>query len=177
MRNLTLVEYKLAIIITFGLIVIACTVWASFYASDQYYKVVIFFAGIVNLVAGFIFSGMLTKYFNSFRQETKLSGLIIIVLGIMMMIVGFGALYVSLEVLDSNKQKVDIFGGLYFSVVTWTTLGYGDITPTGYAKLVASIEALFGYVMMALLVVRLIHYFDLHPPTNKGKTQTTSVDE
>jgi voltage-gated potassium channel Kch len=42
---------------------------------------------------------------------------------------------------------------LYFSVVTFTTLGYGDISPIGtYARTVAGIEALMGTALMALLV-------------------------
>ena len=42
---------------------------------------------------------------------------------------------------------------LYFSVVTFTTLGYGDISPIGtYARTVAGIEALTGTALMALLV-------------------------
>ena len=39
------------------------------------------------------------------------------------------------------------------SVVTFTTLGYGDIHPLGYSRLVASIEAFIGVLFMALFVV------------------------
>lgn len=42
---------------------------------------------------------------------------------------------------------------LYFSIITFTTLGYGDLQPDGAtAKAVASIEALFGVVLIAVLV-------------------------
>lgn len=41
----------------------------------------------------------------------------------------------------------------YFSVVTFTTLGYGDITPTGFSRLVAAIEAFCGSFSLALFVV------------------------
>jgi len=42
---------------------------------------------------------------------------------------------------------------LYFSVVTFTTLGYGDITPvTGVAQALAIIEVLCGYVMLGGLL-------------------------
>jgi len=33
---------------------------------------------------------------------------------------------------------------LYFSATTWTTLGYGDISPTGNVRLLTSIQALTG---------------------------------
>lgn len=41
----------------------------------------------------------------------------------------------------------------YFSIVTFTTLGYGDITPTGFSRFLASVEALFGSFTLALFVV------------------------
>jgi hypothetical protein len=46
---------------------------------------------------------------------------------------------------------------LYFSFVTITTLGYGDIVPvSGAAKLAASIEALFGQIYLATFIARLV---------------------
>lgn len=44
---------------------------------------------------------------------------------------------------------------LYFSVVTFTTVGYGDITPIGISKFVASLEALSGIFLMSIFVVGL----------------------
>ena len=42
---------------------------------------------------------------------------------------------------------------LYFSVVTFTTLGYGDLTPFGLTRLFAAIEAFIGSFTLALFVV------------------------
>lgn len=42
---------------------------------------------------------------------------------------------------------------LYFSVVTFTTLGYGDITPMPAARPVAALEAFLGSFTLALFVV------------------------
>lgn len=47
----------------------------------------------------------------------------------------------------------DLAGCLYFSVVTFTTLGYGDITPHGLARPIAAFEAFAGSFTMALFVV------------------------
>jgi hypothetical protein len=45
----------------------------------------------------------------------------------------------------------------YFSFVTLTTLGYGDITPvTRPAKNLAALEAIFGQLYLAVLIARLI---------------------
>ena len=42
---------------------------------------------------------------------------------------------------------------LYYSVVTFTTLGYGDITPVGISRFFAALEAFTGSFSMALFVV------------------------
>lgn len=45
------------------------------------------------------------------------------------------------------------FRSLYFSVVTFATLGYGDIQPVGrWARVLASVESLLGALLLALLV-------------------------
>jgi Ion channel len=41
---------------------------------------------------------------------------------------------------------------LYFSIVTWTTLGYGDFTPPPELRLIAAAEALVGYLFFGLAV-------------------------
>lgn len=47
----------------------------------------------------------------------------------------------------------DLFDCIYYSVVTFTTLGYGDITPHGLARPIAAFEAFAGSFTMALFVV------------------------
>lgn len=46
-----------------------------------------------------------------------------------------------------------ILMNLYFSVVTFTTLGYGDIQPSNAAtRALAGVESLLGAALIALLV-------------------------
>jgi len=52
-----------------------------------------------------------------------------------------------------EENIVALLNALYFSVVTFTTLGYGDILPIGISKLFAGIEALLGGFILALFVV------------------------
>ncbi len=54
----------------------------------------------------------------------------------------------------------DSFGPcLYFSVVTFTTLGYGDYIPEGGLRYVAAIEVLLGVILIAFLTAVLARKF------------------
>jgi voltage-gated potassium channel Kch len=47
--------------------------------------------------------------------------------------------------------------GLYFSIVTITTLGYGDISPlTTEARMIATAEAFVGQMYVAVTIARLV---------------------
>jgi hypothetical protein len=48
-------------------------------------------------------------------------------------------------------------GVLYFSFVTLTTLGYGDVVPTSpVTRTLASLEAITGQLYLTVLVARLV---------------------
>lgn len=51
--------------------------------------------------------------------------------------------------IEENKTFLDSF---YFSVVTFTTLGYGDLSPIGWIRLVSSFEAFFGAINLGFLI-------------------------
>jgi len=56
----------------------------------------------------------------------------------------------------AGKNILMIFlNSCYFSIVTFTTLGYGDLTPTGGLKVIAAFEALFVAITMGFLVAGL----------------------
>ena len=57
--------------------------------------------------------------------------------------------------LDHNQTKLEDF--IYFSFVTLTTLGYGDILPvTGMARSLAIFETISGQLYVAILVAGLV---------------------
>ncbi len=55
--------------------------------------------------------------------------------------------------LDLAHNVSSLLNSFYFSVVTFTTLGYGDITPIGFSRFIAAIEAFCGSFSLALFVV------------------------
>ena len=46
----------------------------------------------------------------------------------------------------------DFLWSLYTSIITFTTLGYGDVHPIGWSRVFASIESLIGIFMTALFI-------------------------
>lgn len=66
----------------------------------------------------------------------------------------YGGELVQINFSESMGQNLYYFmDALYFSVVTFTTLGYGDITPQGFSRFLAATEALMGSFTLALFVV------------------------
>lgn len=78
----------------------------------------------------------------------------------------FVALYAGLFSLTGlTRNDVVVTGdfglALFFSVITWTTVGYGDITPAGSAsQFIAGVEAMNGYLVMAVFIAALIRTFE-----------------
>jgi len=73
----------------------------------------------------------------------------------------FGMLYFLGDITGHNIVKVNVisradptwFTYIYFSVVTFTTLGFGDVTPTGtLGELIVMVEVILGYVMLGGLI-------------------------
>ena len=50
----------------------------------------------------------------------------------------------------SNGNEVRYLDTLYFSAITFTTVGYGDVSPTGILKLVASLEGFLGILLVLI---------------------------
>lgn len=52
----------------------------------------------------------------------------------------------------TDKANLDWFNALYYSVITFSSLGYGDISPIGFGKLIASIEVFLGLLLTAIFI-------------------------
>jgi hypothetical protein len=56
----------------------------------------------------------------------------------------------------SGMRVENLFDSIYFSFVTATSTGFGDIIPLGYFKLFAIIEVVFGLVLLAFVTSKLV---------------------
>ena len=58
---------------------------------------------------------------------------------------------------NEAKQSMRAFNAFYFSFITLSTVGYGDITPVSkVARMLAAMEAITGLLYVAVLIARLV---------------------
>ena len=65
----------------------------------------------------------------------------------------FACIYMLGTVVDGNGNPISgMWQHFYFSAVTLTTLGYGNLTPSGtFSEVAATIEAIIGFMGFAVL--------------------------
>ena len=86
-------------------------------------------------------------------------------------VVFYAQSYKVFGLLEGDKPVTGAVDCLYFSIITWTTLGYGDIPPAQASKLFAASEALFGYVFMGLYLSLVFYVISLRVAReNEGRT-------
>lgn len=104
---------------------------------------------------------LLMRYGDSWLRVVGSSGVVIAIFGVLYTLVGGVRPTVSSsdpimfhEIMFQLPEPVrTVLVNLYFSAVTFTTLGYGDIQPaTGLSRTLASVESFIGALLIALLV-------------------------
>ena len=63
----------------------------------------------------------------------------------------------SYSFIDLPGNREDIFQLVYFSLVTITTLGYGDLAPrSNFAQSLSGVEAVIGQIYLTVIIARLV---------------------
>jgi hypothetical protein len=95
---------------------------------------------------GYVFGDLLCKYGTSFIRVLLWSFLLILFTALLH--TQHGSL-----MYHNTPVEANFFDSLYFSIVTFTTLGYGDYHATGIMRYLAAAEAFLGTALMALFTV------------------------
>ena len=53
-----------------------------------------------------------------------------------------------------NTASLGFLDGVYFSIVTVASLGYGDLYPVGFSRVIAATEVLFGLAFMGIMIAK-----------------------
>ena len=73
-----------------------------------------------------------------------------------LVVLGCGWLYSVLTAYGHgvNIAALGFLDGVFFSIVTITSLGYGDLYPIGFSRVIAGAEVLFGLTFMGIMVAK-----------------------
>ena len=102
-----------------------------------------------------IMSGLIESVRRASRKANIESRIVPFLTGFFFAILCFAVAFkgANLVSTESGKRISDFGNCLYFSVVTWTTLGFGDIRPGDpVTKFLAAFEVVLGYSFMAVFV-------------------------
>ncbi len=71
---------------------------------------------------------------------------------------------------NAGPRSINGFNAFYFSFITLSTVGYGDITPVStIARWLAAMEAMTGLLYVAVLIARLVSLYSAPGPTEDRK--------
>ena len=72
------------------------------------------------------------------------------------------------EEIQHSEARHEFWVFTYFSFVTLTTLGYGDVLPLApFARSMATLEAIVGPLYLAILIARLVSLADAEAPSRR----------
>jgi hypothetical protein len=125
------------------------------------------------LFIGFVVIELLRFIFYAPRVDSEV--LCAAVAGYLLSGLAWSLAYSLLDRLDPNsfvftlgpnyRQSMNGFTGLYFSFITLSTVGYGDIVPVSpVARMLAIVEAIFGMFYTTLLIARLVSLYSSKSP-------------
>ena len=110
---------------------------------------------MVNLQHGSRFSRVVSFVIDESPLWVWIVGFFLIVLVFGLIFAWLTPLGYGMENPSSPDRSFDFWQGLYFSVVTVSSLGYGDLHPTGISKVLAGVEVVMGLGLIGIVIAKL----------------------
>jgi hypothetical protein len=138
-----------AFIVVATVINVALAIVASLYFSEfKDSPGLSYGVGVAAVIVGLVSVGGFLNL-DTRAKETLVS----LLFHVVAMVVIFAAIYAGYGLLRNGADvAVPWSTAIYFSVVTWTTLGYGDFTAREELQLLAALQALAGYIFFGLTI-------------------------
>jgi len=89
----------------------------------------------------------LNKISKSRNVTSFIASYLVVIVAVIFLFAGTYTLNSGEFEVNGSGTALQFTEAFYFSTITFTTVGYGDITPTGINRLIASIEALTGIIL------------------------------
>ncbi|PNK61071.1 ion channel [Psychrobacter sp. FDAARGOS_221] len=142
---------------TLILFIITATIWyaLSRYLPDGHWR--------DTLIIGFtfLFCGVfLWSLFTTLKRIYGNSGhlwkeLILASFNVFIFLLAFAGVYSEIGIVDTTRDGSpithDFWLTSYYSIITFTSTGYGDFQPQGIGRVLASLHALVGYFRLGLM--------------------------
>ena len=162
--------FTLAVVLVVPLLV---TRWSNHFLQNEAFTL-----AIQILTLGFLVFTVCAMFSHVLKDEEVTANKICGALSLYLMIgVAWALLYTVIEGIQPRSFSIaDVQGAgvrqnmlllTYYSFVTLTTLGYGDIVPlTSIARAFSFVEAVFGQIYLAVLIARLVGLYIAHSMKN-----------
>lgn len=165
-ENIRGIRYALIAFLIVGIFMTIPSALKGFYGI--FFRQLTYLAGYILLT--FIYTpevlGMRLEITDWFKHSRQLIILFVYVFIVMFYVMGFGMLYHEIYLDQGDKafsfESEKTLGYptfLYYSIVTFTTIGYGDITPLiPAARFVVGFEAMLGAIINVVFIAILLVY-------------------
>ena len=148
------------------LIFLLAMIFLTFVPNRAFLVLRILLPGSVVLYFGPLFllrTAYVTANVGRVSPDLALYSLVNLSGSIILIVLSFGFILREAGLRQSNDlpghsaiQPISRLNAIYFSFVTWTTVGFGDIVPdTTKAKILVMVESVFGFLMFGLLATQL----------------------
>lgn len=91
---------------------------------------------------------------------------------VILLVLGFAAIYQHLGIQDNTSPGGPIvhefWSSAYLSMITFTTVGYGDFHPVGLGRALAALQGFTGYVLLGLLASSAASIISPHSPAGRS---------
>ena len=157
--------------VIYVILVVAQAVTVTLYYARMMPKSIALVAGFATSVAGPFLSFLVSMHIFRHRRLSKSLDIVSVVLTYFLACLSFAVLYVIIGGRDPHafnlppgQSGFELPTALYFSIVTITTTGYGDISPASdFARLIACWEIVTG-LLYQVFVFSLVASLIVIPP-------------